>query len=363
MTIPTDIPTIKMSEVIPLLIAGYKAGLRNFGLLGPSGIGKTQIVQQIAAHLRGELNLDYDAKCVIYRAGHKGLVDMGVPVPDHDIHRVRTYTPLSADLPDAKRDGEVGVWLLDEGNALPKQLQGPMFGMIEDRVLGETEFPKEWMVVLTGNRVEDMGVANKMAAPLNDRLVLFNVEPDLESFKDYTAKAGIVNAHLITGFLDHRPALLHCAPGTEAVDPAKDWRITMPKDARSFPTPRGYHKIAPVLSLPAEVRQPLVAGQLGCAVASELEGYLQVAVHLPSVDEVLADPEGCRLPDEKRANNGVKYAMVSMLAYSADVESVVAFGTYCSRIGKEFEALFYADVNRRDPKLLEMGSYVDLKTR
>ncbi len=107
MTLPTDIPTIKMSQAIPLAIVAYKCGIRNIGWLGASGIGKTRLAEQLAEAMREALELDYDAKCIMFRAGHKGLVDMGVPVPDHDEKRTRTYTPLADDLPDEERDGPV----------------------------------------------------------------------------------------------------------------------------------------------------------------------------------------------------------------------------------------------------------------
>jgi hypothetical protein len=244
---------------------------------------------------------------------------------------------------------------------MPKQLQGPLFGMIEDRYLGETKFPKDFLIVLTGNRVEDLGVANKLASPLNDRLCFFNVEPDVPSFKDYLYSSDIENADVIGGFMEHRPMLLHVAPGKEAKDPNSDYRVTMPKDARSFPTPRSICKIAKAISLPSELRQPIVAGQCGTAFASELENYIEVAMHLPSLQEVLADPDGCRLPDEKKANSGVKYAMTCMLAFHAQVDTVNDLSRYVKRIGEEFRSLFFADVGRRDKTLLEQGSYVDTK--
>jgi hypothetical protein len=302
---------------------------------------------------------EVDAPCIIWRAGQKSLVDgTGVPVADHTNKRTKFYTPDAADLPNEARDGPIGVWCLDELNSLIKQLQGPAFGMVEDRIMGETHFPKEWLVLATGNRVTDGGVANKLAAPLNDRFFHFNIEPDVESVVLHAHAIGLANEELVCKFLEFRPALLFAMPGTEAVDADKDWRIVIEKDARAFPTPRSHFKAAPLWSLPADIREVAIASKLGLAVAAEVENFLAVFQHIPSVAEVVKDPENCRLPDGAAANAGAKFAMVMSLAHAATVANIDGLRTYAARMGREFEAMLFADARRRNKDILETGAYV-----
>ena len=94
-------------------------------------------------------------------------------------------------------------------------------------------------------------------------------------------------------------------------------------------------------------------------VAAEIENFLAVFQHIPSVKEVLADPKKCRLPDGAAANAGAKFAVVMMLANAATVANIDALRTYAARMGREFEAMLFTDAGRRDPSIKEAGAYVE----
>ena len=262
--LPTDIPTIKMSDAIPLFIAMYEGGVRNIFIHGPMGCGKTALAQQLADAMAAKYGAT--VPCITWRAGQKSLVDgTGVPVANMDTKRTQFFVPDAADLPNEDRDGPLGVWCLDELNSLIKQLQGPAFGMVEDRVMGETQFPKEWLILATGNRITDNGVANKLAAPFNDRFFHFNIEPDVLSVIARAQAIDLPNCELVCKFLEFRPALLLCMPNGDAEDTEKDWHIHIDKDARAFPTPRSHFKAAPLWSLPSNIRETAIASKLGLA--------------------------------------------------------------------------------------------------
>ena len=362
MSLPTDIPTITMKQAVPLIIAMYKGGIRNFMINGQMGLGKTQIAQQLADAMAEEF--EQDCPCVIFRAGQKSIVDAtGVPVADHETKRTKFYAPDMGDIPSEERDGPLGVWCLDEYNTLPKPLQAPSLGMIEDRRIGDTEIPKEWLILATGNRTTDGGYANRLGAPANDRLAMFNIEPDLTSFIEYAYKVELPNVDLIANFLKHRPALLACMPGETSVDEKKDWRVSFDKDARSFPTPRTWFKAAPLLSLKADVREVALASLVGNAVAAEYENWFAVGRDLPQVEEIVANPHGCRLPTEQQTRAGADYMLCMMLAAGATASNIDAICTYASRLSREIEACVFADAGRRDPAIKETGRYVEHVTR
>lgn len=347
----TDIPTVRMSEIVPLIVRLYKSGVRAVMIHGAPGVGKTRLPEQVAA----ELGLPFK----MWRCGTKSLGDISVPVANHESKRTEWYMPSAHDIPDAELDGPDGVWGLDEITNTPKALQGPMLSLVEDNVLGEHVVP-DWLMIATGNRVFDGALATQLATALDDRFFHFNVEPDVESVIEFADRVGLENADILTGFLRFRPALLHVMPGNTATDEQTDWRIAIEAKAHAFPTPRSWFKVAPLFKLPVQVREKSIAAKIGCGPAAELEAYLRIGMgNMPTKEQVEKDPKSAPMPEGAAADAGARYAIAVALARWADVSNIEAMLTYAARMGAEFEQMVLADARRKDAALAETKAYVD----
>ncbi len=191
---------MRLSLVKPILeqeLEATKHGINTPVMLwGPPGVGKSQIVAEIAGERDTRL-IDIrlsqlepsDLRGIPFRA-QGGGVDWAIP-------RM---------LPDATRHGSHGILFLDEINAAPPSVSAAAYQLILDRRLGEYTVPDGWVIFAAGNRQGDRGVAYVMPAPLANRFTHYEIEPNLDDWVAWALREGM-DERLI-GFLRFRPELL-----------------------------------------------------------------------------------------------------------------------------------------------------------
>ncbi len=159
---------------------------------GAPGIGKSSIVSQLAAqHQLGFIDL---------RLSQLAPTDLrGLPVAENGLSK---WFPPEF-LPQSGR----GILFLDEINMAPPAMQGMAQQLILDRQVGSYIVPDGWFIWAAGNRKEDRAGVFEMPAPLANRFLHLQVEPDFESFKAYALATGIHEQMI--AFLSFRPSLLH----------------------------------------------------------------------------------------------------------------------------------------------------------
>jgi hypothetical protein len=300
-------------------------------LWGPPGVGKSQITAQVAAAMGRPV--------VDIRAVQFDPVDLrGLPVVNGD---GQTHWSVPAFLPQATRDGKAGVLFLDELNAAPASVQAACYQLVLDRRLGEYQLPEGWDIVAAGNRETDRGVVNRMPTPLANRFAHFEVTPDGEDWAKWAVKSGI-RAEVIA-FLRFRPELLH------QFDPSTG--------EKAFPTPRSWEFVSRAIEAapPAEIELQVYSAIVGQGAALELTGFLRVFRHLPSIDSILMDPSGAKVPTDP----ATLYALSGALARRAKDDNLDRLWTYVQRLPAEFTVLTMADTVRRQPELQHTGAFVD----
>src|ERR1700751_4534766 len=143
---------------------------------GACGVGKSQIVAQVAADLKWQF-LDV-------RAIQLEPVDLrGLPRISAD--RAEWVPPKF--LP---ADGE-GILFLDELTSAPQMTQAGCYQLVLDRKLGEYQLPDGWVVIAAGNPASERGVHFSMPRPLRNRFVHLSLEPDFEDWCQWAVRAGL----------------------------------------------------------------------------------------------------------------------------------------------------------------------------
>lgn len=241
---------------------------------GPPGIGKSSIVAQTArAHKLGFIDL---------RLSQLAPTDLrGLPVASKGISR--WYPPEF--LP---RVG-AGVLFLDEINLAPPTMQGMAQQLILDRRVGSYVVPKNWYIWAAGNRSEDRAAVFDMPAPLANRFIHLDVQPDFDSFKNY---ALALNFHeQIIAFLSFRPELLH------KLDPQQP----------AWPSPRSWEMANALHRVGLKV-----ASAVGLGAATEFDAYLALYQDLPDLQHVM-DGSGAQIqfPDEPSLRYAIVVGLVS----------------------------------------------------
>src|SRR5271157_4947272 len=144
-------------------------------LWGAPGVGKSQVVAQVAATL--------GVRLIDIRAVLLDPVDLrGLPTVEHG--KAAWATP--AFLPE---DG-AGILFLDELNAAPPLVQAACYQLVLDRALGDYRLPDGWTVFAAGNREGDRAVTSRMSSALANRFIHLPFETDLDDWSRWAMGPG-----------------------------------------------------------------------------------------------------------------------------------------------------------------------------
>jgi hypothetical protein len=323
-----NITTVSIEKAGPLVIECIREN-EPVMLWGAPGIGKTELMQQIA----DEIGLPL----VTFIASIKTPVDLsGIPVPD--MVTKQAVWLRSEDLPL-----HACLLFLDEINTSAPAMQAAMMQLVLERRVGPHKLHPDTVIVAAGNRMLDRAAAQRMPTALRNRFAHFNIEPCVKAWTTW-ASANNVDPYLIA-FLNFRPALLHIMPG-QTVDDG-EIKVTIDPEANSFPTSRSWTRGGKFINRPASLRQPLIASKVGDGPAAELEAFLRVCHSIPTLDDVVANPLTAKCPTDPAS----KWAIVAMICRSATRENFDNLLQYAARLGREFEVLCSVDATKRHPEL------------
>jgi len=288
---------------------------------GSPGIGKSSIV--------GQLTQEHQIGFVDVRLSQLAPTDLrGLPVAKDG---TSTWYPPEF-LP---QDGE-GILFLDEINMAPPAMQGVAQQLILDRRVGSYTVPEGWFVWAAGNRKEDRAAVFEMPAPLANRFLHLQVEPDFDSFKAYALETGVHEQ--VIAFLSFRSTLLH------KFDPQQPAWCS----PRSWVMASALHKaglgIAPAVGVGAE---------------AEFAAYLQLYRTLPDLTPILAG-NGDRI--DFPAEPSTRYATaIGLTMRAADANQAYnAFTWLSQKATAEWVQLFAVDMFRVMRSKGQMGTLAKL---
>jgi MoxR-like ATPase len=288
---------------------------------GPPGIGKSSIVAQTAAR--------FGLGCIDVRLSQLAPTDLrGLPVPENGM--ARWYPPEF--LP---RDGR-GILFLDELNMAPPAIQGMAQQLILDRKVGSYAVPEGWFIWAAGNRKEDRAAVFDMPAPLANRFLHLEVEPDFESFKAYALDSGLHEQ--IIAFLSFRTTLLH------RIDPHQP----------AWPSPRSWEMASRLHRVGLGI-----APVVGQAAAAEFRAFIALYGALVDLEAILrGDGAGLPFPAEPSQ----RYALTVGLGVRArDARQAYnAFAWLSAQAGSEWTQLFAMDLFRQTRARGQMGELAQL---
>lgn len=215
--------------VVPL----YKQ--RPIFLMGPPGIGKTAIMEQVA----GELGVGMLSYSMTHHTRQSAL---GLPYIAHKNYGGREYmvseytmSEIIASIYDLMEETGVkeGILFLDEINCVSETLAPIMLQFLQYKVFGRHQVPEGWVVVTAGNPPEYNNSVREFDIVTWDRLKRIDVEPDFDVWKEYAYKTG-VHAAVLT-YLEIRKADFY--------------QIASTIDGKRFVTARGWDDLSQMLKL------------------------------------------------------------------------------------------------------------------
>jgi hypothetical protein len=96
-----------------------------------------------------------------------------------------------------------------------------------------------------------------------------------------------------------------------------------------------------------EKKTPLYAGTITSGVSTQFVQFTKVFKELPTISQILADPENCQVPME----NGTKYAAVMHVLEYVTAENFALCINYISRFSATLQVVFFRGIKIRKPEL------------
>jgi MoxR-like ATPase len=189
-----NMPVLKLSkikryirnDIVDTLTAwkkGFPAKKQSYRIVGPAGVGKTDICGQIAEELAAELGIDF--RMIMYKSPVLSRDDFLCPFPNLDVKEIPSFQMLLSDLiPKLNKSG--GIILIDEFSRGDHPLQ-QLFWQIQNEFRIHTyKLPENWFVISTDNPADSEYVMDTLedAAGLRRQLHMY-VDVSAEDFLGY----------------------------------------------------------------------------------------------------------------------------------------------------------------------------------
>lgn len=218
-------------------------------LMGPPGIGKTQIMEQIA----GECGIGLVSYTITHhtRQSAVGLPMIKTEEFDGKEYSVTEYTMseiIAGVYKAVKEQGHrEGILFIDEINCVSETLIPTMLQFLQCKTFGNQKVPEGWIIVAAGNPPEFNRSVREFDMVTYDRLRVINIDADLEVWREYAREREIHNA--ILSYLDIRPQNFY--------------RVEADVDGLKFITARGWEDMSSLMYVYEELGISINAGVVG----------------------------------------------------------------------------------------------------
>lgn len=241
-------------------------------VIGPKGIGKTELLKQCAK----ELNMGYQA---VYPSSLQGEDFMGLLEKDKESNITYYLPPDFFPTDNAVKNKlfpEEGLFVIEEFNRADTQTISALFPLLLERKVNNHSLAKGWRMVVSMNPESMEYMTNTIDNAGMDRIMPINVSPDLDEYASYMLNNNLSNDSIMEFLYAHKEMFNQ--------DELKN-------DMGKSPSPRGWTKTCEVLNAfectPAEQHQ-ILSGLVGSEASASYIGFLKDRdVEYPDVDKIL----------------------------------------------------------------------------
>ena len=174
-------------------------------LIGPPGIGKTQIMEQIAR----ECHIGLVSYTITHHTRQSAI---GLPYIEKETFEGKTYSvteytmsEIIASIYQKMRDSGLheGILFIDEINCVSETLAPTMLQFLQCKMFGNQSIPEGWIIVAAGNPPQYNKSVRDFDMVTLDRVRYMELEADYPVWKEY-AKAEHIHQAILS-YLELRP--------------------------------------------------------------------------------------------------------------------------------------------------------------
>lgn len=292
-------------------------------LMGPPGVGKTQIMEQIAR----ECHIGLVAYTITHHTRQSAVGLPFIKEKDYDGRHcsVTEYTMseiIASIYEKMERTGiREGILFIDEINCVSETMAPMMLQFLQCKTFGNQQVPEGWIIVAAGNPPEYNKSVRDFDVVTLDRVKRLDVEADYGVWKEYAYKENIHGA--IISYLDIRKNHFY--------------QIETTVDGKIFATARGWEDLSQLLYVYERLGKDVDAQVVGQyiqhpKIAKDFANYLELYYKYHrdyQIDEIL--------------KGNMNPSVISRLHFADFDERLSVMGLLLSRLGEDFRADFVKD--------------------
>lgn len=299
---------------------------------GAPGIGKSDIVAQVAKELKMELIICHPV--VSDPTDYKGMPAL--------VDGKAEFLPFGnlRSLIEAKKPT---ICFLDDLGQAPACVQAAVMQLLLVHEINGVPISKKVTFLAATNRRQDRAGVTGILEPVKSRFAsIIELDADVDEWIEWAIENELP-AELI-GFIHFRPSLLNQGEATQ--------------DIVNHPCPRTIAAVGKLIKAGITSTE-VFAGAIGAGAAAELSGFLKIYKNLPSIAAILLDPEGTEVPFEPAA----QYAVVSALVEKSTVDNIGNIIKYAEKLPIDFSVLLVRDMLRKNKKIASTKAFISWATK
>jgi hypothetical protein len=305
-------------------------------LWGPPGIGKSELVADIAQELGGYM--------IDLRLGQMEPTDIrGIPFYNKDSGKMDWAEPVDLPTKEFASQYPIVVLFLDEMNSAAPSVQAAAYQLILNRRVGKYFLPDNVVLVAAGNRESDKGVTYRMPTPLANRFIHQEMRVDFASYQEWAVNNNIHPD--VVGYL------------TFAKQDLYDFD---PKSAsRAFATPRSWTFVSQILEDEDgddDTVMNLIAGTVGEGLAVKFMAHRKIAGRMPRPEDILSGKE----KDLNVKEVSAMYSLVISMCY--ELKSAIEKKVTDKQFHEMADHFFKYMMQNFETEIVVMGARIALTT-
>jgi hypothetical protein len=325
--------TVTTVQARKALLAAFKCK-RPLFLWGPPGIGKSEVVADVARELGGFM--------IDLRMAQMEPTDIrGIPFYNKDNGKMDWAPPI--DLPDEEFASQypIVVLFLDEMNSAAPAVQAAGYQLVLNRRVGKYVLPDNVVIVAAGNRESDKGVTYRMPMPLANRFIHLELRADFTAFQQWAVHHNIHKD--VVGYLSFAKQDLH--------------DFDSKSSSKAFATPRAWSFVSELLyqDIDSDTLYSLIAGTVGEGLAAKFAAHRKFVDRMPEPADILSGKE----TELKVKEISAMYALVTGMCY--ELRDAMNRRVSTNKLNEMCDNFLGFMMNNFETELIIMGAKVAMR--